>query len=66
MNNPNEEHLEVVYRILWYLKITPGKGLYFRKGINKGIEVYFDVDWQDSFKTEGLLLATAPMFEGIM
>ena len=44
MNNPNEEHLEVVYQILLYLKMTPGKGLYLRKGTNEGIEVYSNVD----------------------
>ncbi|KAL6342960.1 hypothetical protein AAG906_016980 [Vitis piasezkii] len=44
MNNPNEEHLEVVYQILRYLKMTLGKGLYFRKGTNEGIEVYSNVD----------------------
>ena len=57
MTNPNEEHLEVVYRILRYLKMTPGKGLYFRKGTNKGIEVYSDADWarsvQDRRSTTG-------------
>ena len=57
MTNPNEEHLEVVYQILRYLKMTPGKGLYFRKGTNKGIEVYSDADWarsvQDKRSTTG-------------
>ena len=45
MNNPNEEDIEVVYRILRYLKMTLGKGLYFRKGTNKEIEIYSDADW---------------------
>ena len=31
MQDPYEEHLEAVYRILKYLKMTPEKGLYFRK-----------------------------------
>lgn len=45
MHSPAEEHLEVVYRILRYLKMTPGKGLFFGKHLNKGIEVYTDADW---------------------
>ena len=57
MNNPNEKHLEAVYWILWYLKMTPRKDIYFRKWTNKGIEVYFDVDWvgfvQDKRSTTG-------------
>lgn len=44
MDNPNEEHLEMVYRILTYLKLTPGKGLYFRKTLRKDIEIFNDVD----------------------
>ena len=44
MHHPREEHLEVVYRILRYLKSTPGKRLLFRKTENKGIEVYTDAD----------------------
>ena len=31
MNNPIEEHMKVVYRILRYLKMTLGKGLYFKR-----------------------------------
>lgn len=33
MNNPTEEHMEAVTRILRYLKMTPGKVLYSRKVI---------------------------------
>ena len=50
MNDPNEEHLEVVCRILRYLKMIPGKGLFFQKGTNRGVEVYSDVDWVGSIK----------------
>ncbi|RVW54191.1 Retrovirus-related Pol polyprotein from transposon RE1 [Vitis vinifera] len=42
---PTEEHMEVVYRILRYLKMTPGKGLFFRKTENRDTEVYSDADW---------------------
>lgn len=44
MNNPREEHMEAVYRILRYLKLTPGKGLMFRKNNKREIDVYTDAD----------------------
>ncbi|RVW79069.1 Retrovirus-related Pol polyprotein from transposon RE1 [Vitis vinifera] len=45
MHSPTEEHMEAVYRILRYLKMTPGKGLFFRKTENRDTEVYSDADW---------------------
>ncbi|GAA0147739.1 hypothetical protein LIER_07366 [Lithospermum erythrorhizon] len=45
MNDPHEEHLEADYRILRYLKMTPGHGLLFKKSENCGIEVYSDASW---------------------
>ena len=45
MHNPCEEHLEAVYRILRYLKMTPGLGLHFRKYNNRDLEVYTDASW---------------------
>ena len=45
MHNPCEEHLEAVYRILRYLKMTPGLGLHFRKYNNRDLEVYTDSSW---------------------
>ncbi|CAM8951545.1 unnamed protein product [Rhodiola kirilowii] len=48
MHCPCEEHLEAVYRIIRYLKSTPGKGLFFGKNKNRGIEVYTDADWAGS------------------
>ncbi|KAB1212816.1 Copia protein [Morella rubra] len=57
MNNPNEEHMEAVYRILRYLKLTPGKGLFFEKNQRRDIEVFSDADWagsvQDRRSTSG-------------
>ena len=57
MNNPNEEHMEAVYRILRYLKLTPGKGLFFEKNPRRDIEVFSDADWagsvQDRRSTSG-------------
>ena len=48
MHSPYEEHLDAVYRILRYLKGTPGKGLFFKKNETRGVEVYTDADWAGS------------------
>lgn len=48
MNDLREEHMEAVYRILWYLKLTPGKGLFFKKGSSREVEIYSDADWAGS------------------
>ncbi|WJZ84337.1 hypothetical protein VitviT2T_003945 [Vitis vinifera] len=48
MHSPYEVHLEAVYRILRYLKSTPGKGLFFKKSEEKTIEAYTDADWAGS------------------
>lgn len=45
MNNPTEEHMKAVTRILRYLKMTPGKGLLFKKSDNREVKVYTDADW---------------------
>ena len=39
MNNPTKEHMEVVHRILRYLKMTPGRGILYKKNDTKQIEV---------------------------
>ncbi|KAL4032687.1 hypothetical protein IC575_005768 [Cucumis melo] len=48
MQAPYEKHMEVVNRILRYLRTTPGKGLMFRKTNIKTIEAYTDSDWAGS------------------
>ena len=45
LNNPMEEQLNAVYRILRYLKGSPRKGLMFRKTLNRNLEVYTNADW---------------------
>ena len=45
MNNPTEEHIEVVNRILRYLKMTPGKSLLYKKNDARNVEIFSDVDW---------------------
>ena len=48
MNDPKEEHMTAVLRILRYLKMSPRKGLFFEKGVNRGLEIYSDADWAGS------------------
>ena len=42
MQHPNTEHLEMVTRILRYLKGSPGLGLFIKKHNNRGISIYTD------------------------
>ncbi|CAN1121074.1 Retrovirus-related Pol polyprotein from transposon TNT 1-94 [Linum perenne] len=45
MKNPNEEHLKMVMRILRYLKMSPGKGLLFKKHHQRHITIYTNASW---------------------
>ena len=48
MNNPTEKHMTVVTRILRYLKMTLGKGLFFQRATKKEIKIFSDVEWAGS------------------
>ncbi|GMP37194.1 hypothetical protein CsSME_00008994 [Camellia sinensis var. sinensis] len=48
MHTPHEIHLDVVIRILRYLKSFPGKSFYFSKHDHLSVEAYTDVDWTRS------------------
>ncbi|XP_062075662.1 uncharacterized mitochondrial protein AtMg00810-like [Humulus lupulus] len=50
MYNPLEEHLEAVYKVLRYLKKTPGIGLLYKKNEERGVEAFTDVDWAGSIE----------------
>ena len=50
MHSPKEAHLEASYRILRYLKGSPGKGLFFKKSEKRQIEVFTDADWAGSIE----------------
>ncbi|XP_062104525.1 uncharacterized mitochondrial protein AtMg00810-like [Humulus lupulus] len=45
MHDPRQGHLNVLYRVLKYLKRTPGKGLFFKKTVERKVEVFSDADW---------------------
>ena len=45
MHAPSEDHMEVVYRILRYLKSSPRKGLFFAKNGDQDISGNANADW---------------------
>lgn len=44
MNNPREDDLEAMFRIIRCLKMTPGNGPFFEKNKDKRIKVFTDTD----------------------
>jgi hypothetical protein len=44
MHSPNKVHMDVVHRILRYLKSAPSKGLMFSKHGHLEVEGYTDAD----------------------
>jgi hypothetical protein len=54
MHSPREPHMEAVYRILHYLKSSPGKGLLFSPHDHLKIEAYTDADWAGLIIVEGI------------
>jgi len=57
MHDPRKKHMDSAYKILQYLKGTPGRGLFFKKSNNRSVEIYTDADWagsqEDSRSTSG-------------
>ncbi|XP_006606754.1 uncharacterized mitochondrial protein AtMg00810-like [Glycine max] len=48
MHDPKKPHMDVVERILRYLKSAPGKGLLFSNHGHLKVEGYTDADWAGS------------------
>ena len=48
MHDPRKPHLQVVYRVLHYLKGNPGKGILFKKNNTLALEAYTDADYASS------------------
>jgi len=48
MHDPRTGHMELVHRILRYLKGTPGRGLWFKKNMHLDLEGFCDADWASS------------------
>lgn len=45
MHTPSEDHMNDVVRILRYLKLAPGKGLFFVKNNHHEVEGFTDANW---------------------
>ena len=45
MHRPQVQHMEAVYRILKYLKGSPGRGILYQKNGHLDLMAYTDVDW---------------------
>ncbi|XP_062118700.1 uncharacterized mitochondrial protein AtMg00810-like [Humulus lupulus] len=50
MHNLLEQHLEAMYRILHYLKKTPGTRLLFKKNEERGVETFTNAEWVGSIE----------------
>jgi hypothetical protein len=48
MHDPRSGHMKAIYRILRYLKGSPGKGLWFKRNGHLDVEGYCDADWASS------------------
>ena len=48
MQNPNEEHMQAIRRILYYLTTTLGKGILFAPGANLKVQGCTDADYGGS------------------
>ena len=63
MHSPLKSYLEVVYRILKYLKSSLGKGILYQNNGNLRLEVYTNVDWAGSL-TDKRSIGYCTLLEG--
>lgn len=54
MHSPSETHMDVVIRILRYLKMAPDKSLVFSKNGHLIVEGYIDADLEDDLHMDTL------------
>ncbi|KAF5812650.1 putative RNA-directed DNA polymerase [Helianthus annuus] len=45
VSDPRQSHMDAVYRVLQYLKATPGQGILLPKGDGENLIAYSDSDW---------------------
>lgn len=45
LSNPRQSHMDVAIRVLRYLKMTPGQGLFLPAAGNISLDAYCDADW---------------------
>jgi len=48
IHDPRKKYMQVVPRILQYLKATPGRGILFKRGEKMTMETYADTDYTGS------------------
>ena len=49
MHNPGKQHMNIVMRILRYLKSAPGNGNLFIKNVDcQSVDAYSDADWVEA------------------
>ena len=63
MHVPGPAHFEAVFRILRYIKNTPGKRILFKKHGHLQVEVCTDADWAGSTMIGDQLLVIAHLLE---
>ncbi|KAJ0621772.1 putative RNA-directed DNA polymerase [Helianthus annuus] len=51
MHSPCQSHLDIALRLLRYLKLSPGKGISFKKSSNMVLTGFVDSDWAKCLKT---------------
>ncbi|KAJ0869805.1 putative RNA-directed DNA polymerase [Helianthus annuus] len=51
MHCPSQVHLDIALRLLRYLKLSPGKGVNFKKSDNMNLSGFVDSDWAKCLKT---------------
>ena len=45
MSSPKVPHLQAAYRVLKYLRKTPGQGLFLFASLELRLKAYYDIDW---------------------
>ncbi|CAA7401424.1 unnamed protein product [Spirodela intermedia] len=54
MHQPKEIHLYAAYRVLYYLKGTPGKGILFKHSGKVNVKMFTDADYAGSITDQKL------------
>jgi hypothetical protein len=66
MHLPRTTHLDVIDRILRYLKGTPELGIYFKNNNSNKIYDYSDADWVEGFDRKSTIDFCTFIYENIV
>ena len=64
MDDPKNIHLQAIYRVIRYLKATPGRGIMFRKGAEMTVEAHIDADYAGSLTDRHSTTGYCTLIEG--